>query len=99
MSALEWIQLLLLGGLAGSIGQIVRGVVGVKHGQHAATIGASTSDLNDVSRFAQHVGSDRTRGFHSHRVSLRRLAQRDGVLGSADWYAMIGARFVWSGAT
>ena len=49
MSALERIKLLLLGGRAGSTGQIARAVVGITNpGQHATNIGASTSDVINV---------------------------------------------------
>ena len=51
MSALQWIQLLLLGGIAGTMGQIVRVVIGMKKlGQEAAALGTSPTNLIEVSR-------------------------------------------------
>jgi uncharacterized membrane protein YeaQ/YmgE (transglycosylase-associated protein family) len=56
MSALQWIQLLLLGGIAGAIGQIVRVTVGMKKlGQEAAAINKAPSDLIEVSRLVMSI--------------------------------------------
>ncbi|MFN8602543.1 MAG: hypothetical protein U0842_18940 [Candidatus Binatia bacterium] len=51
MNAIEWIELLMLSGLAGAIGQIARVVVGIKKlGQEAAAVGKTRTDLIEVSR-------------------------------------------------
>lgn len=51
MNAIQWIELLLLGGFAGAIGQIARVVVGIKKlGQEAAATGKTRTDLIEVSR-------------------------------------------------
>lgn len=51
MQANQWIQLVLLGGVAGAIGQIARTLVGLKKlGEEATALGRSRSQLIEPSR-------------------------------------------------